>query len=1369
MKNSHVSFDSRILTIPKPSDRPLLAALAASGVGVWYWDVLTNQVVVSKTLTELMQLQTDVSLTYLDFINVIYPEDRNSLETLLQESLDEIGSHQAVFRARTPTGEFHWFISKGLAYAGTEGKADHIFATIQDINDQTLTLESLRKSERRYHSVVEDQTELIVRWWPDGIRTFVNDSYCRYFDQTREQLIGTSFFPLIAPEDLERIKKKLSGLTPQHPVVTTEYRVIAPSGEARWHQWTDRAFFDDKGQVIEYQSVGRDITESKNAEDALRTAAAGVASETGHEFFQSLVRNLAVTFNADTTYFGIFNEADVSKVKTIAVYTNGEFVENFEYLLDGTPCENLLDKKLCTYPHSVQKLFPRDRLLQEMGIESYCGIPLISSAGKTIGLLVVLGRRPLENISAMESVLLIFAIRAVAELERLQAEEVLFKNEELLRLGLNAAKVGTWEWKIDTNEVNWSEGVEIIFGLSPGSFDGNYESYRKLIYPDDLPKIEQAITAALESDEHYRVEHRITWPDGSLRWIAGQGEVFRNADGKPVRMLGTVMDITDQKNAQEALKKSETNLAKAQEISHIGSWSWDLETGKVEWSEEMFNIYGPEHEHSKKNVWEIIDELTYPGDRERVHIITEDAIKNDKPISIEYRILRPDGSVRVVFGEGEIVFDAERNPIKRVGTVQDITERKKAEEALRLSEERFNLAIRGSTDGFWDWPDTSKNALWITPRFYELIGYEHNEFQMGFEKFRELLHPEDREHFLEAVRAHLEDQQPYDVEYRLQTKSGDYAWFRARGQAIWDKQGKPLRMSGSIQDITARIQAEAKLRASEEKFSKAFRSSPDAFMITRQQDGSIIEVNEGFERNTGYTAAEAIGRNTFEIGLWAEPEEREKLMSLLKQQGYVRDLEICMRIKSGQVRQCLTSAELITIEGVPCLVTVTRDITERKAYLANMEHQATHDSLTELPNRELLFTSIEAAIRDAKDKGNMIALFLMDLDRFKEINDTLGHHSGDNLLKQIGPRLQRHMDKNGVLIARLGGDEFAVLIGSIESEGQAINHVEQVLSIVKQSFDIDGLKVEIGASVGVSLYPQHGDNPSTLLRCADVAMYHAKQHSLGYAIYSPDHDGYSLRRLSLMTDLGSAIRENQLFLQYQPKVTVQDNEVIGFEVLVRWQHPEHGLIPPDQFIPMVETGELIKPLTLWVVDNALRQLSNWHKAGFKVNVGVNISTRNLLDEELPDSLASLLEKHAVNPAYLELEITESAIMADPERALNILTRVNGMGIQLSIDDFGTGYSSLAYLKRLPIHALKIDLSFVSNMTRSQQDKIIVQSTINLAHNLQLAVIAEGVENKEILESLKNSECDQAQGFFISRPLDSNGIEEWLQTRRQPSA
>jgi diguanylate cyclase (GGDEF)-like protein len=392
-----------------------------------------------------------------------------------------------------------------------------------------------------------------------------------------------------------------------------------------------------------------------------------------------------------------------------------------------------------------------------------------------------------------------------------------------------------------------------------------------------------------------------------------------------------------------------------------------------------------------------------------------------------------------------------------------------------------------------------------------------------------------------------------------------------------------------------------------------------------------------------------------------------------------------------------------------------------------------------------------------------MAFMLIDLDRFKEINDALGHQAGDILLKQIAPRLCTAVDIPAT-VARLGGDEFGLVLPHINSEEDALHAAEKVLAVICQPFDLEGLKVQIGASIGIALYPDHSDDPHSMMRCADIAMYLAKKNGGGYAVYNPTLDIYSPRRLSLITSLRIAILENQLVLHYQPKISLKDHDVIGMEALIRWQHPQHGLVAPNEFIPLAEVSDLIMPLTQWVLGNVLQQMREWHDMGIKANVAANISARNLQDSDLPDKIAALLEKHQIPPHYLELEITESAIIVDPLRATETLRRIHELGVILSIDDFGTGYTSLSHLRKLPISTLKIDLSFISNMLISKDDAALVQSIIHLGHNLGMDVIAEGVENQDTLSMLGVLECDVVQGNLISPPMAATQMTQWLRSR-----
>jgi len=424
-----------------------------------------------------------------------------------------------------------------------------------------------------------------------------------------------------------------------------------------------------------------------------------------------------------------------------------------------------------------------------------------------------------------------------------------------------------------------------------------------------------------------------------------------------------------------------------------------------------------------------------------------------------------------------------------------------------------------------------------------------------------------------------------------------------------------------------------------------------------------------------------------------------------------------------------------------------------------IQHMAYYDTLTNLPNRNMLYDRLLNAIRTDSGEGKSMALLLMDLDRFKEINDTLGHHRGDLLLQQVGSRLRRVLWAPDI-VARLGGDEFAILLPRLAAAADVNVVVQKILKALEAPFPIEGLPIAVEASIGIALYPDHGGNPDSLLQRADVAMYAAKK-SGGYVIYDAKHDQHSPRRLALLGELRHAIDRDQLLLHYQPEIDFTTRRVRGVEALARWQHPEHGFIPPDQFIPSAEQTGLIKPLTRWVLDVALRQCEAWRRAGIRLDMAVNLSARNLHDPQLPDQVAELLKTYGVAPTVLKLEITESAIMADAGRAMDILTRLRDIGVRLSIDDFGTGYSSLGYLDRLPVDEVKIDRSFTMDLLGNGNGAMIVPCTIDLGHRLGLRVVAEGVEDQEVWDRLAALGCDAAQGYHMSRPLPAEALAHWL--------
>ncbi len=465
-----------------------------------------------------------------------------------------------------------------------------------------------------------------------------------------------------------------------------------------------------------------------------------------------------------------------------------------------------------------------------------------------------------------------------------------------------------------------------------------------------------------------------------------------------------------------------------------------------------------------------------------------------------------------------------------------------------------------------------------------------------------------------------------------------------------------------------------------------------------------------------------------------------------------------------------------TLDALASLADAVAQGIERARAEATLRHQALHDALTDLPNRTLLQDRLTLALAlDATRRGEAdgadeaggalraapVALLLLDLDRFKEVNDTLGHQYGDELLRQVGARLRQTLRASDT-VARLGGDEFAALLPGAD-EASAVSATRAVLAALAAPIMVEGQTLDVGASVGIALSPAHGHDATTLLRRADVAMYAAKRTRAGHAIYDEVADRHSADRLALAGALRQALATDGLLLYYQPQVSLATGAVCGVEALLRWPHPAHGFIPPDYFIPLAEHTGLIDPLTEWVLRAALRHARGWSHGGPGLGVAVNLSAHLLHDQELPATIAGLLREHGVAPGTLTLEVTESAVMADPERAVDVLARLRRLGVRLSIDDFGTGYSSLGYLKRLPVDEIKLDKSFVLGLgtNAAPADVAIVRSVVQMAQALRREVVAEGVENPEAWDLLRDLGCDVAQGYYMSRPLPAADLERWL--------
>ncbi|MHB1051609.1 MAG: putative bifunctional diguanylate cyclase/phosphodiesterase [Thiobacillus sp.] len=565
------------------------------------------------------------------------------------------------------------------------------------------------------------------------------------------------------------------------------------------------------------------------------------------------------------------------------------------------------------------------------------------------------------------------------------------------------------------------------------------------------------------------------------------------------------------------------------------------------------------------------------------------------------------------------------------------------------------------------------------------------------------------------------------------------------------------------------------LRQSEQLFSKAFHASPDPVMICRVRDGRILNVNQSFARLTGYAPAEVIDRIHSEIGLWASEEDTARARQQLCVDQVVHNLELTLLTKRGEHRDILVSSEMTEINDENCSLTVARDITEQKRAEARLAYLANYDHLTGLPNRVLFRDRLAGAMQRAQRAEHLVGLLYLDLDRFKQVNDSLGHQVGDQLLKQVAERLQQCVrlcdtvalpaareESFGSTVARLGGDEFTLVLEDIKHIDEITRIAQRIVSALAIPFDLDDHRVFVGASIGITVFPFDDDDLDNLIRNADAAMYRAK--ALGrnnFQFYTDDLNVNAEERLLLEAELRQALELNQFELVYQPKLNLRTNLISGVEALLRWRSPRKGLVPPAEFISLLEETGLIVPVGAWVLQTACEQAVAWARGGMSLSMAVNLSARQFHDGLLTTVIRSALEDSGLPAGQLELEVTESLLMEDSASSQTALANIKQMGVTLSMDDFGTGYSSLAYLKRFPLDTLKIDRAFVKDVGVDPDDTAIVRAVIALSHNLRLTVVAEGVETFEQLAFLREARCDQAQGYFISRPMDAATFGVWM--------
>ncbi|TWC32792.1 diguanylate cyclase/phosphodiesterase with PAS/PAC sensor(s) [Pseudomonas sp. SJZ079] len=685
--------------------------------------------------------------------------------------------------------------------------------------------------------------------------------------------------------------------------------------------------------------------------------------------------------------------------------------------------------------------------------------------------------------------------------------------------------------------------------------------------------------------------------------------------------------------------------------------------------------------------------------------------------------------------------------------------------ALSASEERLSLALDAAKDGLWDW-NLQTRTVFFSPGYASLLGLEPGALGDSRDSWLHYLHPDDHAHCQQSIAQLLHDacQTSYENTYRLRHRDGSYRWIQARGRLLLDAQGRPERLIGTASDISQR-------RADEDNRRQAaavFEATQEGVLVTDATQ-RIVHINPAFSRITGYSEAEILGQQPSLLKSGRhDPAFYAALWQTLQSQGAWSG-EVWNRRKNGEIYPQWQCIRVIHDDqgGVSHYVAVFSDISVLKRSQHELDYLAHHDPLSDLPNRLLFTERVAHALQRAQRERRGGAVLLIDLDHFKHINESLGHNVGDLLLKAVGERLSAQLG-SGMTLARLGGDEFGVLCEDCPQAQQAAEFAQQLLDALNAPFQLQDHELFMAASIGISLFPADAESVEQVLRNVDSALFKAKSNGReGFAFYAQELTAYACQRVELAAALRHALQGDELRVHYQPLLCLQSQRLIGVEALVRWQHPQRGLVPPGEFIPIAEESGLIGAIDAWVMAHACRQMVAWRTAGSEIQfVAVNVSSRLFSHGKLDGQVAQVLAESGLDPACLELEVTESAVMQDPDAAQAQLERLRDLGIRLSIDDFGTGYSSLARLKRLPVHKLKLDQSFVRGLPHDHDDATITRAVIALGHNLGLKVLAEGIEQPQQVEFLRQLGCDQGQGYHLGRPQPAEHLSILVERAQQ---
>jgi diguanylate cyclase (GGDEF)-like protein/PAS domain S-box-containing protein len=953
--------------------------------------------------------------------------------------------------------------------------------------------------------------------------------------------------------------------------------------------------------------------------------------------------------------------------------------------------------------------------------------------------------------------------------ERKRAEMLLRDSEERYRSTFEQAAVGIVHVSFEGRILRCNERFARIVGYPQEELSGF--TVRQLTAPEDAAESAAVIRRIMNGGDAETMEKRYIRKDGSLSWAKTTVSIQRNIQGEPLHLIAFIEDISERKRAEMLLRESEERYRTAFQTSIDAITISHLEDGKfVDVNQAFLLMFGYECEEVVGRTSLELMIWQNPRDRqELVKALSANSFCRD----MEFQLNRKNGQSFWVLVSGALTeLDGVPSLLLVARDLSDVkaVERRltEAQYDLRVSEERHRLAFQTSPNAVSIARLDNGLLLDVNETFLDMMGFKSDE--VTGRTIRELKLWADRREQKNMVET-LRSDHVFRGDVQLMKKSGEIIWGRMSA-SVFEHEGVSSVLTVT-QDISEAKAAEQRLattidalRRSEQRYRTAFQTSLDAISICHIKDGRFVDVNEAYLQLYGYEREELIGRTSPEMKMWVDHRDRQTMVEFVRQNASFRSSEVQFRKKNGEIVWGEMSASEIEIDGIPCILAVTRDISSAKAAENTIRDLAFYDPLTGLPNRRLLLERLRQTLIASAQSNRSQALLYVELDNFKTLNETLGHQTGDHLIQEVARRIVACVQETDA-VSRLAGDEFAVMLEDLsevaeEAAAQAEAVGEKILALISMPYLLDGRECLTTASIGITVFKDQREGAEELMQRADVALYQAKAAGRNTIhFFSPALQAAVNARATLEEDLRHAIKEKQFLLYYQPQVS--RGRLTGAEALIRWQHPTNGMVPPDEFIPLAEETGLILPLGEWVLETSCAQIAAWatRKKTNHIALAVNISALQFRQANFVASVLAALDHSGANPANLKLELTESMLVENIDEVIAKMTELKSHGLSFSLDDFGTGYSSLAYLKRLPLDQLKIDRAFVRDMLVDVTSGAIAQTIISLGRAMGLSVIAEGVETEEQRGFLAGLGCHTFQGTLFSSPLSLEDFEAFL--------